>query len=74
MLERLRSKTPNKYYRRAQSGEAADYSNYPKFRGIDPLVQTERGLVLLTALDCEFHAHYDRLQQQVNAGHRFIIL
>jgi HD superfamily phosphohydrolase len=35
---------------------------YPKFRGIDPLVQTESGLVRLTEIDADFKAYYERVK------------
>jgi HD superfamily phosphohydrolase len=46
----------------------ADYSCFPKFRGIDPLVLRDGKLVRLTSLDEDFKAYYEETKEKIKKG------
>ena len=48
--------------------ETSDFIIKNKFRGLDPLIQTEDGFQRLTALDTEYKKEYQRVKNQVTKG------
>lgn len=47
-----------------------DFFAKNKFRGIDPFVKTERGILRLTELDSEFNNKFNEVKQYIEAGWR----
>jgi HD superfamily phosphohydrolase len=48
--------------------DAGDFVITSKFRGLNPFVQTEKGLIRLTELDDEYKQEYERVQNLVTQG------
>lgn len=66
LLKKL--KNPAKHYSLGTK-EHHTYSRFPKFRGIDPLIQTsENRLQRLSDLDSDFKKDYTRVQEKMKQG------
>jgi len=51
-----------------ESNEGADMHALPKFRGVNPLIKTESGMISLVALDEAYAAEYQRIKEVMNKG------
>ena len=58
----------NSRFYRLSSPKKADLISYAKFRGIDPHVATDKGIVRLTSIDPSFKAAYEELQLVMRHG------
>jgi hypothetical protein len=58
----------HEHYCQVTADQKYDLFIEPKFRGIDPLVKTDKGLERLTSLDPSYTAVYQALQQRLKAG------
>jgi HD superfamily phosphohydrolase len=46
----------------------AELHTRPKFRGVDPLIKTAKGLIPLTELDAEYATEYERVKEVMRKG------